>query len=636
MMTGHYASGDTNLPPTPRPQPTALSLLPRPQQNEAASLSQLLTTVVREDLRDCDLVFVADGSLQWQEPLHQLLKLPNPRQVVHVTDSEDFERVGILSSSCQGRVFLVDDPALLLTYANKRESSWDYSGRQVVVGLTKEQLKDLTLTKSGRKTQHIVGVVKSGLLGTLWQVYRNQLYTGEEVINVGTWQQNRFTRKRDLFPDKLANLHGAVLKVALFHYIPAVFIERTGNDSIVHHYGRDVDIIKVLSSILNFTIEILAVPSDELWGERLDNGSYNGMIGFLGRDEADMGSGNLYMSSHLGRLNHMTYTTSTFTDSSCFMSWVEPPLPRWQSLALPYQLETWLALLGELLLCSPFLYILAKTTSMRGEEELSNFQSVTYSSLYVFGMHFRQPQGQLPIRINTQIFLAFLWLYAIIITTGYSCNLTAFLTVTRDPPRIETIKELHESKLPVFGLGDYFKLSMLQSVNKHVRGLADKYVAVFDVSTIDRNILHGKGVGIQGYSYMKYVIKKDYTSASGRARMRILKECFASHAITVGLQRHSPLKRKFDKVIRWMVEGGLIDQWFLESVDLSIQIEKRKKKAQGIGDSKAEDMSTAGSEGVIPLGLDHMQGIFLILIICCIISILVFMAEFMLVERNRS
>ncbi|KAG7173319.1 Glutamate receptor ionotropic, delta-2-like 28 [Homarus americanus] len=587
MMTGHYASGDTNLPPTPRPQPTALSLLPRPQ-------------------------------------------------VVHVTDSEDFERVGILSSSCQGRVFLVDDPALLLTYANKRESSWDYSGRQVVVGLTKEQLKDLTLTKSGRKTQHIVGVVKSGLLGTLWQVYRNQLYTGEEVINVGTWQQNRFTRKRDLFPDKLANLHGAVLKVALFHYIPAVFIERTGNDSIVHHYGRDVDIIKVLSSILNFTIEILAVPSDELWGERLDNGSYNGMIGFLGRDEADMGSGNLYMSSHLGRLNHMTYTTSTFTDSSCFMSWVEPPLPRWQSLALPYQLETWLALLGELLLCSPFLYILAKTTSMRGEEELSNFQSVTYSSLYVFGMHFRQPQGQLPIRINTQIFLAFLWLYAIIITTGYSCNLTAFLTVTRDPPRIETIKELHESKLPVFGLGDYFKLSMLQSVNKHVRGLADKYVAVFDVSTIDRNILHGKGVGIQGYSYMKYVIKKDYTSASGRARMRILKECFASHAITVGLQRHSPLKRKFDKVIRWMVEGGLIDQWFLESVDLSIQIEKRKKKAQGIGDSKAEDMSTAGSEGVIPLGLDHMQGIFLILIICCIISILVFMAEFMLVERNRS
>lgn len=48
---------------------------------------------------------------------------------------------------------------------------------------------------------------------------------------------------------------------------------------------------------------------------------------------------------------------------SCFMARTEPPLPRWQALAFPFQLWTWLALLLALALNAVFLYAVARGSS---------------------------------------------------------------------------------------------------------------------------------------------------------------------------------------------------------------------------------------------------------------------------------
>lgn len=89
--------------------------------------------------------------------------------------------------------------------------------------------------------------------------------------------------------------------------------------------------------------------------------------------------------------------------------------------------------------------------------------------MYILGIHFRVPQRLLPIHASIQVIVVFLWMYSIILTTGYSSNLTAFLTVHRQPPSIETIRELRESDLKVFGVGPFFGNSMAQSENPHLR-----------------------------------------------------------------------------------------------------------------------------------------------------------------------
>ncbi|KAK8385357.1 hypothetical protein O3P69_012292 [Scylla paramamosain] len=167
--------------------------------------------------------------------------------------------------------------------------------------------------------------------------------------------------------------------------------------------------------------------------------------------------------------------------------------------------------------------------------------------------------------------VAFMWLYVIIITTGYSSNLTAFLTVQRRPSSIETIRELYESKIPVVGLGEYFKYNMMQSVNKYVQGLAQNYRIVFSVEEQDALITQGMGVGIQGRKYLQYIIKKEY-SPRGIPTVRILKECFMPHSLALGLQVHSPLKMQFDKVVSIVVESGLVNIWFQKSLSRSIKV----------------------------------------------------------------
>lgn len=37
-------------------------------------------------------------------------------------------------------------------------------------------------------------------------------------------------------------------------------------------------------------------------------------------------------------------------------------------------------------------------------------------------------------------------------------------------------------------------------------------------------------------------------------------------------QKHSILKRKFDELISWMVQAGLVRKWFFDAVILSDQV----------------------------------------------------------------
>ena len=58
--------------------------------------------------------------------------------------------------------------------------------------------------------------------------------------------------------------------------------------------------------------------------------------------------------------------------------------------------------------------------------------------------------------LHLQIVVAFLWIYGIIITTAYSSNLTAFLTVKRLPRAFDTIRGIRESGLQLGGQGPAF------------------------------------------------------------------------------------------------------------------------------------------------------------------------------------
>ncbi|XP_037803920.1 ionotropic receptor 21a-like [Penaeus monodon] len=306
------------------------------------------------------------------------------------------------------------------------------------------------------------------------------------------------------------------------------------------------------------------------------------------------------------------------------MARTDPPAPRWKSLSLPFQLPTWLAMLVGLLIAGPVLFALAKASTNWTGGEVKILQTVSFSLLYVFGMHFREPQQLMPRSTTTRIFIMFLWLYTIILTTAYNSNLTAFLTVVQAPSSMETVKELHGSGAEVSGLGGFFKGALASAVDPYLQALAERFKAYNELNVVWPNVQSGDSVYLHNRQFLEFVITTQFTR-KGVSSMRIMKECFAPYNIAMALQRNSPLKRKFDKAIRWMLESGLIRRWFLESLRLSRKAKEQKDAPEDT--SAGGEAEQSPSSGVIPLSIDHMQGAFFVIVFGNVFALLVFLVE---------
>lgn len=101
--------------------------------------------------------------------------------------------------------------------------------------------------------------------------------------------------------------------------------------------------------------------------------------------------------------------------------------------------------------------------------EVADLGQLSFSWYYTFGLHFCESQHALPTMASTRIFVIFLWLYTMVLTIGYSTNLTAFLLVTKAPAAIETIKDLYDSGLEVAAIGDIYRAGIASASDPHLR-----------------------------------------------------------------------------------------------------------------------------------------------------------------------
>ncbi|XP_069985349.1 glutamate receptor ionotropic, delta-2-like [Penaeus vannamei] len=592
----------------------------------------MLVTILKKEMKNCDIVLAYDDGYRIPAILQELLRLPNPRKLIYVRPSEELPGQAWESSQCRGYVYLLQDLAPLLHLADTRQDAWDFSGKFVVVAPTKAHLEELALSNCGRKTENIAGIAKASGKSE-WGVYMNLLYWGAGVARINTWKRGRFTLPLALFPDKLSNLRGVVLEVVTFEWEPSVFYYRNKDGRVLFRYGTDIGVVNALSQVLNFTVAFKEPPKGEYWGREEENGSWSGMMGKLSRNEVDIGVGDLYMT--IVRVGILDYTAPYDSELSCFMARTEPPLPRWQALAFPFQGFTWLAIFGGLVLTGPVLYLLARASNCCGEE-IACLQSLAYSWYYAVGLHCCEAQVVLPAMKSTRAYVIFLWLYCMIITIAYSTNLTAFLLVTKQPQSMETIRDLHASGIEVSGVGKFYGDALASASDPYLQSLTHRFQDYSLAEPIFRKVLTGDSVMLQNRPYLEFVAATKFTNR-GVSRMRLMKECFAPFNIAMAVQRNSPLKRKFDQVIGWMVSAGLIRHFFLDSLRLASS--KVKPGAEGTNEDDPLYEVTGGlattATGVIPLSLDHVQGIFFILFFGWLLSMLVFFTEVFVGERSK-
>jgi hypothetical protein len=48
--------------------------------------------------------------------------------------------------------------------------------------------------------------------------------------------------------------------------------------------------------------------------------------------------------------------------------------------------------------------------------------------------------------------------------------------------------------------------------------------------------------------------------------LHIMEECVVSMPISIGLDKNSPLKKKVNELIQYLIEGGFIDKWYRDAI----------------------------------------------------------------------
>ncbi|XP_063847767.1 probable glutamate receptor [Scylla paramamosain] len=609
---------------------------------DSEALLTLMLGIIRAELSQCILTIVWDAVLADSVITESLSRLPNVKQIV---ESGEVGKLLWQAKQCRGYIFLLTDPSSLMDQAEAAHDAWDYSGRMVIVGLSRSHIDTITRTKKGRKTEHILGIVQDNFGHYI--VLMNQLYNINRLVHVFTWQTTvttpqkystylnikpnseisikshslklptsipNFTQK--FFPDKTKDFQGSILNVVWFLFPPEIMYSYDEKGNVKVRYGGNVRLVETVAEIFNFTPRFMEPPGGSLWGHQLPNGSWTGMVGMFERDEGDLGIANLFISALGGRNEHQHYTAPFGQENTCFMMKKGTSTPRWQSLALPFGRDTWIAILVMAFLLGPIFFALSRPRITR-DEKLTQ-QSMAFINLYTFGVHLRVAQTQIPVSLSLQIFVAFLWVYVIIVLEAYSAKLVSFLTVERIPEGINTIEELYYSSFPIYGNTRYYIDSLELAQNIHARKLAERYIILREFDDAYKYLMGGHGAYIASANNLIYMIS--LYSKNGNPTLRLMKECFQPYNTALGVQSHSPLKRNLDQAVNWVREAGLPYQWRRETLMII-----RQERMTAPSDSA--DASEPEGEKRVSFSLEHLQGVFIMFGVGCGLSLLVFTSE---------
>ncbi|XP_076063507.1 ionotropic receptor 21a-like [Oratosquilla oratoria] len=488
------------------------------------------------------------------------------------------------------------------------ESSADHIRRFLSTGET-NTLSNLLVIRPGRDGDLFVSTNTP---------YKPLTASDSPLTTKTVWRRDKFVPSGvDFFPDKLKDMHGSTLRVVTFHFPPRLFIV-PDEEGKIKASGVEIEEIRAISEALNFTLEFTLPTDGGMWGSALENGTWTGLMGDLQYRRADIGLGDLFIMEPYFAIIEMSINYDT--DYLTFVNPTPKPLPQWVSLTLPFTPVIWGLLLLLIVIGMIFIVLLAKIGFVLSDsEELPWFRESSNLLLLLYGCVVNTPWIKEPNTMSLRIFTVLWALSFIILAVAYKGSLVSYLTVPGEVPPIDTHEQLYAKGINVGSIGTTLKGVMEQSADPFVRKLAERYESMGGTKEGFDRTVKGDFSFLENIGFLAYTIAVDFTDQYGRSSLHIMKEIVAPFGIGLGFPKYVPYIATFNKVIRRLTEAGVAEKW-LQDLILA------NKRNRNLGD-QAETQQEQVSDGVLPLNVNHLQGVFLLAAVGYGLALLVFILE---------
>ncbi|XP_033743404.1 glutamate receptor-like isoform X2 [Pecten maximus] len=383
--------------------------------------------------------------------------------------------------------------------------------------------------------------------------------------------------------------------------------------------GFCIDLAARIADYVNFTYDICLVK-DLTYGTKVENGTWNGMIGELTRREADLAIAPITISSARERVVDFT---KPFMSLGISIMIKKPSNAKAHVFSFmdPLSYEIWMCILFAYVGVSVVLFLVSRFSPtewhVEDDSSITNDFTISNSLWYSLGAFMQQGCDISPKAISGRVVGSVWWFFTLIIISSYTANLAAFLTVERMNTPIESAEDLAKQTNIQYGVlnsgttKDFFKYSKVAIYERMWAYMTSATPSVF-VNNNSAGIARVRKSNGK-YAYLVESTMNEYINMRKPCDTMKVGTNLDSKGYGIATPVGSPLRDKLTLAVLHLRESGELQQL---------------KKRWWDDRSECPSPGTASDGGQTALTLNNVAGIFYILISGLTLAILIAGCEF--------
>ncbi|XP_059059083.1 ionotropic receptor 75a-like [Achroia grisella] len=464
----------------------------------------------------------------------------------------------------------------------------------------------------------VIIACRNGEIYRLYEVYNTGYYSnGTYKLNeVGFWDNEIIINK-----SFRRDLSGVILKC------PVVITEKVENETYVDylvksrkphidslHKLKFFTMLLYLQDMYSYSYDFKRVLS---WGYNR-NGSFDGLVGALQRQEADLSGSSLFFRSD--RAAFIDYIIETWTSRQCFI-FRHPKHPGafYTIYTRPLTPEVWYCILGMLVVSATILGLMFKLKTQRTNDAESSFSLAilfSWSAICQQGMGIQSRTMMVSMKITILV----IFVYALTLYQYYNAIVVSTL-LHESPKNIRTLEDLLKSNIKagvedVLYTKDYFtRTTDPIALEMYSKKIATKNHYNFFEPSYGMALVKQGGFALHVDSVVAYRIMRETFTERENCELQEI-EMYPPQKMGVAVKKWSPYKEQITYGIRKMFESGIL------------------RRLKSVWDVPKPPCVSTPDSSVFSVSLREVSIAFICLIVGVILSVFVLMCEILVHRVN--